>query len=291
MENAQQEAYSYRNVDQLIEWHRYKEALKEAEQILSRSPEDPDAMALIAKVYLMLSEYPKALYWSAEALKREPEHEQAWYVRVLVYYETRNAKEFYAAADEAIRISPYEGMYYFLKGSLLANKAKLKEARNLVHEALALEPETPLYLAFLSYIEALDGRMAESARLDKQAAQIGAESATVLLYLGLAARCRADYKLEETYLRSAVRLKPNSKQYQDEYLECMQHSYRIFRVMLWPFKFLRRLKPWQIAVCWFFAFLLFKPLLVLFILAYLAVHWGTKGFVHVKVFGWRRRPG
>lgn len=49
------------------------------------------------------------------------------------------------------------------------------------------------------------------------------------------------------------------------------------------------MKRWQILVSWLVAVIFFKPLLIVFIVLYVLAHWATKGIVHVRVFGWRRR--
>ncbi|MFM9282395.1 tetratricopeptide repeat protein [Paenibacillus jiagnxiensis] len=274
---------------QLIEWRRFKEALAEAERQLRLEPEDPDGMALVAEIYFQMNEYDKALYWSREAMLREPDHQLAWYVRVRVHFETNEVKAFNESVEEALRIDPYEPHYYFLKAQLLNKKSKFREAKEELLLALELRPESPLYLASMSYTEALLGNDAESQRLDRQAIREGAEQPIVLMYLAWAAAERGDYSLREDYMRSAVRLSPDDKQYQDEYLEALQQNNPVFKVLLYPGRLLRKLRPWQVFLVWALAWLLFKPLLVLFIIIYVLVHWGSKAIVHVKVFGWRGR--
>jgi len=274
---------------QLIQWKRFKEALVEVEQVLAQNPEDPDILGLIAHIYFLMDEYEKALYWSTEALKREPNHELAWYVRVGVYYETEDEKAFNQALQEAVRIDPYEPQYYFMKANKLNKKGKFKEAKEQMLHALELSPESQLYLAMMSYIEALLGNFAESSRLDRQALQYDAEVPYVLLYLAWSAGHRGDYKLKETYMRNAVRLNPEDKQIQNEYLEALQHSHKLFRIFLWPTKMISKMPRWQILVSWIIVWILFRPLIILFIVLYVLTHWVTKGIVHVRVFGWRRR--
>jgi tetratricopeptide (TPR) repeat protein len=272
-----------------MEWRRYKEALQEAEQLLRLDPEDADAYALIARIHLILDEYEKALFFAGESLKREPENELAWYVRVGVYYETKNEQAFREAVEEAQRIDPYEAQYFFLKANLLTRKGKYQASKEELLQALELSPENPLFLASLSYVEALLRDVEESRRLDRQAIRYDAEEPHVLLYLAWAASHRGDYDLQETYMKTAVRLNPEDKQFQDEYLEALQNSQKLFRAFLWPTKFLRRLKSWQVLVAWIAAWMLFKPLVIVFIVLYVIAHWVTKGIVHVRVFGWRRR--
>lgn len=276
-------------VQQLMNMKRYKEALAEAEQVLREWPEDPDLLALIAHLYNLMDNYEKALYWAKEALVREPEQEVAWYVRVCVYYETDNQKELNEALQEAMRIDPYEPHYYYLKANILNKRSKYKEAKEQLLQALELRPENPLYLATLSYTEALLGNIEESARLDRVAVQYDAEMPYVLLYLAWAAGQRGDYVLKETYMKNAVRLSPDDKQMQDEFLEALQQRNKLFRIFLWPGRMLRRMKRWQILVSWLVAWLLFRPLVIIFIVLYVFMHWITKGIVHVQVFGWQRR--
>ncbi|WP_245640077.1 tetratricopeptide repeat protein [Paenibacillus dakarensis] len=280
---------AYAKARQLIEWRRYKEALKEAEQLLSQEPEDPDVFALISEIYLLMNEPDKALQWSNQALSRDPEQVLAWYVRVRVYYMTDQDRACHEALQEALRIDPYESQYYYLQANLYNKSGKPSQAKEALLQALELRPEKPLYLALLSYTEALLKNFEDSVRLEKLALRNNTESSEVFFFLGWAAGERGDYKLKETYMRNAVRLDPDDKQCQDEYLEALQHNEVLLRIFLWPLKFLRKMKPWQILLTWVVAAYLFRPLLILFIVLYILAHWVTKAIVHVKVFGWGRR--
>lgn len=280
---------AYTKAQQLIEWRRYKEALKEAEQLLSQEPEDPDVFALIAHIHLLMEEYDKALYWSNQALSREPEQELAWFVRVVVYYDTNQDRVCKEAIQEALRIDPYEPHYYFLQAHLYNKIDKPNRAKMALSQALELRPESPVYLALLSYTESLLKNYEDSSRVEKLALKYNTESSQVFLYLGWAAGERGEYKLKETYMRNAIRLNPDSKLYQEEFLEALQHNEVLFKIFLWPGKFVRKMKTWQVLLTWLIAVLFFRSLLILFIVLYVLSHWVTKAIVHVKVFGWRRR--
>lgn len=288
MENIYDYA-SYAKAQQLIEWRRYKEALEEAEQLLRQEPEDPDVFALISQIHLFMNEHDKALYWSNQALSREPEQQLAWFVRVSVYYATDKDRAFQEAVQEALRVDPYEPHYYYLQANMYNTKGRPNQAKTALSQALELRPESPLYLAALSYTEALLRNFDDSASLERVALNHNMESCEVYFFLGMAAGQRGEYKLKETYMRNAVRLDPDDKQYQDEYLEALQHNQIIFKIILWPIKYLRKMKPWQILLTWVVAVLLFRPLVILFIVLYVLSHWLTKAIVHVKVFGWGRR--
>lgn len=278
----------YARAQQLIGWKRYKEALQELEQILRMEPENPDAMAMIANVYLLQNEYDKSLHWAGMVLGREPDHLLAWYVRVCVFYETDRDKEFDEAVEYAMRIDPDEPHYYFLKANRVNKRGAFKEARALLDEALRLSPEHPLYLAMASYTEALMGRFDESRQLERRAMPYSVEEPHALLYLSWAARTRGDYDQQEIHMRNAVRLNPENKQFRDEYLEALQYSNRMYRFFLWPIDKLRRLKNWQIFLAWVVAWIFFRYIVILFIILYVLAHWISRAIVHVRVFGWRR---
>ncbi|WP_342561664.1 tetratricopeptide repeat protein [Paenibacillus sp. FSL R7-0345] len=281
--------YGLAAVHELMGMKRYKEALVEAEQVLREDPEDPDVFAVIAHIQLSLEDYGKALHWAEEALRRDPEQQLAWFIRVCAYYDLQNYKVLNETLPEAMRIDPYEPHYYFIKANVLNKRAKYKEAREELLQALELSPENAVYLATLSYTEALLGNMAESVSLDRQAVQTGVENEYVLLYLGWAAGHRGDYKLKETYMRNAVRLDPDDKQLRDEFLESLQQTNKLLGLFLWPTKYIRRLKRWQILTVWIVAWIVFRPLVLLLLLLYIIANLVTKGIVHVQVYGWRRR--
>jgi tetratricopeptide (TPR) repeat protein len=280
---------AYTSIYQLIYWKRYKEALVETEKLLREDPHDPDPYALYGQIFLLIGDKEKAIHWVNEALRRDPENHLGWYVRVSAYYEADNETAFNEAVSEALRIDPYEAHYYFLKANQHVKKGKHAHAKAQMEIALDLEPEKPTYLAILCYIEALLGNDEVSKELDRQAIRYDAEQPDVLMYLAWAAARRGDYKLQETYMRSAVRLNPDYKQYQNEYLESLQHQFLLYRICLWPNKLFRKMKPWQILVGWAVCWLLFKPLVLVFIALHILAHWSTKAIIHVRVFGWRRR--
>ncbi|AIQ48019.1 hypothetical protein R70723_20500 [Paenibacillus sp. FSL R7-0273] len=280
--------YGLAAVHELMEMKRYKEALVEAEQVLREDPEDPDVFAIIAHIYILQENYEKAQHWTGEALRRDPEQQLAWFVQICIYYDTQNYKALNEVLPEAMRVDPYEPHYYFIKANLLNKRAKYKEAREQLLQALELSPENAVYLATLSYTEALLGNMAESVSLDRQAVQTGVENEYVLLYLGWAAGHRGDYKLKETYMRNAVRLDPDDKQLRDEFLESLQQTHKLLAVFLWPTKYFRRLKRWQILTLWIVAWIVFRPLVLVFLILYFTANMVTKGIVHVQVYGWQR---
>lgn len=281
----------YSRITQLIEWRRYKEALQEIQQILHEDPEDPDALAWMSYIYFKADDSEKALHWAKEALMREPEQSLAWYVRVGVAYEGEDEKAFNDALREALRFDPENAHYYFLQANWLNKKTKFKEAKEQLLQALSIRADAPLYLATLAYTEAMLHNWDAALQLEHQALLDDPENAHVFLYLAWSAGERGDYAQKETYLRSAVRLNPDDKQFQDEFLIALQQNSKALRLFLQPVNALRRLKWYQFLPLWLILFIVFRPLVLLLIVLYALTSWVTKLVVHVKVFGWQRRSG
>ncbi|WP_053374135.1 tetratricopeptide repeat protein [Paenibacillus sp. FJAT-27812] len=279
----------YDRITQLMQWSKYKEASEEALQLIREMPEDPDAYALLGHVCFRTENFDHALRWSGEALKRDPENGLAWFVRANSYYAMEQWADSLQAVDDAQRIDPYEPHYFFLRANISNKKGRFEEARDYLLKGLEISPENPLYLANLSYNEALLQNFPESRRLSNIALRLEVESDLVYLYLAWSAERRNDYDDYLLMLKNAIRLDPDNKQIREEFLKGLQKNYKFYRIMLLPGNLIKKMKPWQIFLSWIFLWLLFKPLVILFIVLYIITHWVTKLLVHVKVYGWTRR--
>ncbi|MEK3885802.1 tetratricopeptide repeat protein [Paenibacillus sp. PL2-23] len=279
----------YARISQLMQWNRHKEAMEEAMALLREEPEDANAYAVLGQICLRLDKRDEALHWSQESLRRDPENSLAWFVRTAAYYESENWRALDEALDNAQRIDPYEPHYFFLRANACNRRTNYTEAKEMLHAGLKLSPHNALFLATLSYTEALLGNMAESRHYAKEALRQDVEHDHVYLYLGWAAEWRNDYDEQLLMLKNAIRLDPENEQIRDAYLEALQKSYKLYRILLAPTNLLKRMKRWQIVLAWIVAVLLFRPLIFVFLIVYVMTYWATKWLVHIKVFGWSRR--
>ncbi|MCA0756630.1 tetratricopeptide repeat protein [Paenibacillus sp. N4] len=289
MRETEANSQRYSRIYQLMQWRKYKEASEEAMKLIREEPEEPDAFALMGHISLRMSNCGQALHWSDEALRRDPEHSLAWFVRTNAYYDMQNWPAAKEAIGHAQRFDPYEPHYYFLLSNISNRNGKFAEAKEYLLKGLDIAPENALYLANLSYIEALLRNKAESKLLSAEALRLGTEEDHVYLYLAWAAEQRGEYDEGMNLLKDAIRLDPDNKQIREEFLEALQKSYKLYRILLWPGKQLRKMKPWQVLICWIVLWLVFRPFVLVFIILYGITHWVTKLLVHVKVFGWTRR--
>ncbi|MBX4148382.1 hypothetical protein [Paenibacillus lautus] len=83
-----------------------------------------------------------------------------------------------------------------------------------LQEALRIDPYEPFYYYLQANMLNKKGRPSQAKTALSHALELRPESP---LYLAV------EYKLKETYIRNAVRLDPEDKQYQDEFLEALQH--------------------------------------------------------------------
>ncbi len=189
------------------------------------------------------------------------------------------------AIQEALTLFPDDAFYYFLKGNIYNKNGEYEEAKESFLIALKLEPSNALYLASYSYVESILGNQEIALQAEKQALQLDSESSMVFLYVAWAADQRGDYAQALSYLENAVRLEPNNQQLRVEYLEILQKQFKVYQWLLVPSRMLNKVKPAMVFIIWFVVWMLFKPLVVVFIILYVAAHWITKMIVNVKVFG------
>lgn len=280
----------YAKIYKLLEWKRYLEAKEEARALISETPEDPNAYAVLAQVSLRMEQYDEASRWSSEALRHDPESRIGWFVRTVTMYETNDWKSLDACLAEVHRIDPEEPFYHFLRANTYNRRRQFAAAKEELLTALKLDSENALFIATLSYTEALLGNAAASRDLARKALLLEVESDHVYLYLGWAAEHRNDSDDQLLMLKNAIQLDPTNKQIREDYLASLQKNYFIYRILLVPINALKKLKPWQILLIWIGIAIFFRPFIFLFLILYVVTHWVTKLLVHVKVFGWRRRP-
>lgn len=279
----------YQEIQKLIEWKKLNEARKAAVSLIQDTPEDPYAYALLGRIALYQDEYEQALHWVSESLRHDPENELAWFVQCNTYYTMEKWKAALESIAEAQRIDPYEPHYFFLLTNIYNKTSKYEEARDLLLKALEISPENALYLANLSYNEALIRNFSESKMLANKALRLEVESELVYLYLAWAAERRNDYDDYLLMLKNAIRLDPDDKQIRKEYMEGLQKTYKVYKFLLFPSNLMKKMKPWQILLGWITLWIIFRPLVIIFLILYYATYWITRLLVHVKLFGWNFR--
>ncbi|WLD92546.1 lipopolysaccharide assembly protein LapB [Alkalihalobacillus sp. AL-G] len=280
--NEKQQSIQIDKIEQLIEWGRINEAIKETEQYIQMNPDDSLGYALLAKAYLQGSQLDKALHWSEESLKRDPNDLIAWQIRVLVYFKKDDWDELNQAVQSGKELFPYNSFFYFYETNYFVNKGKFKKAKEEMETCLELEPYDSLNLAFYSYIVSLLGEKGLSESVEKQALELQPNGSSTYLYLGWAAQQRGDFEKELTFFEIAIQSEPSNEQVRSEYLTVLQRKYKLYRFLTFP----QRMTKKQALFILLPAFILLKGFALLFLLAYVVMHWVTKLLVHVKVFGW-----
>lgn len=269
----------------LIQIGHTQEAIKLGQEYIRSYPQDSEGYGILGKIHLQIGNHKEALYWAKEALTMDPNSFLGWQVKVTAYYDAKDWKNFDKVIAQALAVYPEEGFYFFLKANKLNTDGKLKQALEYFEKAAELESYNALFIAACSYTHALLRQREKSVDYEKQALQLEVENDAVFLYLGWAAQKRGEYDLAIEYVTNAVKLDPEDKQIRQEYLSMLQHKYKIYRILNLPAK----LKRTHLLLIWIIGWILFKPLVVLFLILYALSHLGTKLLVHIKIFGWTFR--
>jgi tetratricopeptide (TPR) repeat protein len=270
---------------QLLDWNRYKEAIKEGENYIRTYPDDPEGFAILGKIYVQVDKFNQAIRLVQEALQKDPENPLAWEVSAEAYYTKKDWKSAKKVIQEALVLFPENSFYHFLEGNIYNRSGNFKQAKLCFEKAIELYPDNAIYLANYSYVLSLLGYDVGSHEIEKQALRLAPEDSMVFLYLGWAAEHRGDLKKALQFFEEAVRINPESPQMRKEYLEVLQKQYTLYRILLLPSKLFTKFKPGIALLIWIGACLIFKPLLFVFIALYVVTHWMTRLIVNIKVFG------
>jgi len=269
----------------LLEEGKFNTALKDAKTYIQEEPDNSFGYALLARIYFEKDEYKQAVRWSSESLSREPIYYLAWDMRIRSLMELEQYKAANQTADEAIEHFPDEDSFFFLKGVIEKNLNHIKKAVGYLETAFGMEPDQPMYAAHYSHALALSGKKELSERVEEAAIEMNADDATIYLLLGWASEARGDYARALELIEHAVRLVPDDKELRDEYIEMLQKQYKVLRFFMAPYKLLERLPGFVQFFILVVTWLAFRPLILLFLLFYVLMHWGTKLIVNKKVFG------
>lgn len=161
--------------------HQFAEALKLAQELLRKHPDELSLLTLVADVQLELGQEDKAEQTYKDIEKRDP----------LAPLHSRWARlaELKGQTDEAVKqmreaidveapdaLTPEGRSWYpFRLGEIYFNAGNYKQAAKYLEEARTLNPSYPLTLAFLGKVRAAEGKLDEAIRLHVQAVANSAE--------------------------------------------------------------------------------------------------------------------
>jgi len=227
----------------LLQRDRYAEAEQEVGRALAQSPEDPYALALMARCKLHQDRKREAQAYAARAVAADPEDAYAHYVRGWVLMDIGKLPQARAAAEEAIRLDPTEPNHYALRAAVYLSANRWKEALAAAEQGLEYDAEhdgcqhqRTIALTRLGRHDEADRQMAQTLRQNADDPMAHANRGWSLLHQN-----RPKEALEA--FREAVRLDPGNQYARSGIVEALKARNPIYRLLLAYLLWMVRLPP------------------------------------------------
>lgn len=133
-----EEPAEYEEALVLYEEGHYPEAEKVTIGVLSRNQANPEAAALLARIYANLGKLPQALVWCQNAITVDKLNPGSHYLLATILQERGQPKEAMVSLKHALFLDPDFVPAYFALGMLAQHEGKLKESRKHFENALLL---------------------------------------------------------------------------------------------------------------------------------------------------------
>lgn len=124
-----------------IDTERYNDALKLAEAIVDRRPEDHAAYVNLAGVYRLLKDYPAAERAARRAVELNPGAAQCHATLSAVLLDAGRDDEALEQANRAIRLDPMYPQAWSLRGRAHRSRGESAETIHALSEAVRLQPD------------------------------------------------------------------------------------------------------------------------------------------------------
>jgi tetratricopeptide (TPR) repeat protein len=126
---------------ELIKSGQFTEAKDLFMQIIKASPEDENALFILAGVYIALDESPKANQLYQKILVINPKNSEACLFLAKSYFEKEDIKNAHQKLNDCQKKNPEDGTYAYYRGKFYLEKSKYENALKAFQESLKLNPE------------------------------------------------------------------------------------------------------------------------------------------------------
>ena len=119
----------------------YGGAIAVINQILSRDPDNPDALILVSQCHSLLGHYDQAVAFDRKAVEAHPENPQAW---MTLAFDLTNFGDLEAAEEayrQAVKLDPKRGSAWYKLACIAARRGDVDEALADLEKACAAQPE------------------------------------------------------------------------------------------------------------------------------------------------------
>jgi len=130
----------YKNILQAQAVKRPTDALKAAQALVRRFPENAYAVSVLASAYLNLGFWDEAVVASKEGIKLDPNDDESWEMLGLAYSKWGKSEEAIAAYHRAIEIKPNDAGRWMGLGIVLGERGSLRGAAAAYEHAVQIKP-------------------------------------------------------------------------------------------------------------------------------------------------------
>lgn len=227
----------------LMEQRRFELAMKELNQELLSSPDEPHVHALLAVCLRQLDRNKEALDAARRAVQVGPDYPYAHYVLAGVYDQDDRFKEAEQAIREAIRLDPQDADYYVRLANLQMQQRRWEEGLRVAERALELDPTHSGALNLRAM--ALDNlnRVDEAAAATASALAANPDDATAHATKGWQELRSGNPQPAMTHFREALRLDSSHAWAREGVVEALKARNPIYRTLLAYFLWTTRLQP------------------------------------------------
>lgn len=178
------------------------------QRILSKWPDDVNALHFLGVVYQRLKQYDRAIAFINKALLFRPDYFDAHNNLAIIFQETGKIQEAVTAYEKALQLKPDSHQIYFNLGTLFEKNMQAKKAIDCYYEALRLNPRyTEAYINLANLFSDM-GQSVLALRCYHQALEIKPAQAEVLCSIGVVLDKQSGLEESEMYFREAIKANP-----------------------------------------------------------------------------------
>ncbi len=218
--NTQNTKYS--NIATLIEYNRYGEAEKKLKEILNKTPNDVDALALRALAYAKQYKLAPA---QSEINKLMPSHKNnpiLHYAQGMVYMmrQASSDVDYINSTDklldgaikefvEAINLDSNNYPIYSALGVATLKKGNVEDARDLFKIAVKINPNYANGYDNLGLLEVHENNLDAAEKYFKEALRCNSHNPSAMYHLGIVESLRGNNSAALTWLNHSLNIHPN----------------------------------------------------------------------------------
>lgn len=164
--------------------HRFPEADRESEMALALTPDNPQILALRARILQRAGQQDAALELAQKAIGLAPNWDQPYYLAGVSFYFIRRYTEAGQSLARAVELNPSSARALFMEAIALANQGRQDDATKCLRRAIALQPKNGRLHCHLGILLARENEYAKADASLRKAIQLKPEYALPHYELG-----------------------------------------------------------------------------------------------------------